>query len=154
MTREQNAGTPAFPVVALALGAAAFVAFGLALLAAPELLALVDIAAPTPTARSDLRAVYGGMELGVGALLALCARRAAWRRGGLTAQALALGGVAAGRLVSLAADGLPRPLTLALWGAELSGALLALAALRTLDGRGAPGAPGASHAPGARDARR
>ena len=131
--RDRNSG-PASPLsaVALALGAAGFVGFGLALLVAPGLLALVDVAAPTATARSDLRAVYGGLELGVGVFLAACARRPGWHRAGLTAQALAMGGVVVGRAACLVADGAPRAIVLALAAAELAGALLALAGLRAL----------------------
>lgn len=119
-------------LAALSLGAAAliFAAFGVALLAAPGLLAVVDIVPATPSARSDVRGVFGGMELGIGAFLGLCAWRPAWRRAGLAAQALALGGVAAGRLVSLVADGAPRPLSLAFLALEVAGAALALVALR------------------------
>jgi hypothetical protein len=119
--------------LSLTLAAAGFVAFGLALLVAPALLAIVDLEPPTPTARSDVRAIYGGMELGIGVLLALCARRREWYRVGLVAQGLALGGAAAGRLVSLAADGAPRPVTLALAALEFAGAALAAVALRRPD---------------------
>jgi hypothetical protein len=118
--------------VSLTLAAAGFVAFGLALLVAPGLLALVDLEPVTPTARSDARAIFGGMELGVGVLLALCARRPEWHRVGLTAQGVALGGAVTGRLVSLAVDGAPRPVTFALAALELVGAALAAVALRKL----------------------
>ncbi len=118
------------PALALALGAAGVAAFGLALLAAPGLLALVDLAPATATGRSDLRAVFGGLEAGFGAFLALAARRPAWHRPALVAQGLALGGTLAGRLTSFALDGAPRPITFALAGLEAVGALLAAAALR------------------------
>jgi apolipoprotein N-acyltransferase len=117
------------PVLALVLGAAGFAAFGLALLAAPGLLALVDLAPKSATGRSDLRAVFGGLEAGFGAFLALAARRPAWHGPALVAQCLALGGVVVGRLASLALDGAPRPVTFALAGVEAVGALLAGAAL-------------------------
>jgi hypothetical protein len=118
------------PVLALALGAVGFAAFGIALLAAPGLLALVDLAPATATGRSDLRAVFGGLEAGFGAFLALAARRPAWHGPALAAECLALGGVVAGRLASLALDGAPRPITFALAALEALGALLAGAALR------------------------
>ena len=119
--------------VSLTLAAAGFVGFGLALLVAPGLLALVELEPVTATARSDARAIFGGMELGVGVLLALCARRREWYRVGLAAQGLALGGAVTGRLVSLAVDGTPRPVTLVLAALELAGAALAAVALRRLD---------------------
>lgn len=118
--------------LALALAALGFVGFGLAFLVAPDLLALVDLAPTTSAARSDVRAIYGGMELGVGVLLALAARRPAWWRLGLTAQALTLGGAAVGRLVGVALDGTPRALTGGFAALEVVGTVLAVVALRQL----------------------
>ena len=124
--------TRRLPYVALGLGALGFVGFGLAFLVAPGLLGVVELAPSTPSARSDVRAVYGGIELGVGVFLALCARRPTWVRVGLTVQALTLGGAATGRLASLAADGVPRPLVLGLGALELLGAVLTIVTLRSL----------------------
>ncbi len=129
---RHRAATTRLPVLALGLGALGFIGFGLAFLLAPGLLGLVELDASTPSARSDVRAVYGGIELGVGVFLAVCVRRPAWHRAGLTAQALTLGGAALGRVASLAADGLPRPLVLGLGALELLGAVLAVVALRAL----------------------
>ncbi len=123
------------PALALALGAAGFSAFGLTLGVAPGLLAAVDLAPGTPTGRSDLRAIFGGMELGVGAFLAVAAGRPAWHGPALLAQALALSGALAGRLVSLALDGVPRPITFGFAALEAAGVLLAGLALRA---RGRP----------------
>ena len=125
--------------LSLLLAAAAFTGAGLTFLAAPGLLVLVDLAPATATARSDVRAVFGGLELGVGAWLALCARRPTWHRPALVAQALTFGGLAAGRLLSLVIDGVPRGVTFALWAPELSGAVLAVLALRQI--RTAPAPP-------------
>jgi hypothetical protein len=119
------------PRLALTLGALGFVAFGASLLVAPTLLAVVDLGMPTAAARSDVRAVYGGLELGVGLFLAACARRPAWHRPGLVAQSLALGGAVAGRLASFTADGVPNTFSFAFFALEAAGAVLALAALRT-----------------------
>jgi hypothetical protein len=118
--------------ISLWLGAGTFAGAGFAFLLAPGLLQLVDLAPETATARSDVRAVFGGLELGVAGLLGLCARRTAWHHVGLLAQALAFGGLATGRLLSLAIDGTPRTLTYALWLPELLGAALAIVALRQL----------------------
>ena len=46
--------------LSLSLAAVAFAGAGLAFLAAPGLLVLVDLAPVTATARSDVRAVFGG----------------------------------------------------------------------------------------------
>ena len=125
--------------ISLWLAAAAFAAAGATFALAPGLLRLVELAPATPTARSDVRAVFGGLELGIAAALAMCARRPAWRRAGLVMQGLAFGGLAAGRLLSLGLDGVPGKITFALWVPELLGATLAVVALRRL--RGCDGAP-------------
>ena len=121
---------PHLAPLTLWLAAAAFAGPGLAFLLAPEYLRLVDLTPTSATARSDVRAVFGGLELGLAAFFAVCARRPAARRAGLLAAALAFGGLALGRLLSLAGDGVPRALTFALWAPELLGCGLALAALR------------------------
>ena len=126
------------PALSLSLAAVVFAGAGLAFLGAPGLLVLVDLAPATPTARSDVRAVFGGLELGIGAWLALCVRQPAWHRPALVAQALAFGGLAAARLLSLIVDGVPRAVTFALWAPELSGLALALLALRQLRAAGPP----------------
>ena len=116
--------------VALALGALGFVAFGAVLLVAPTLLAVVDVGVPSAAARSDVRAVYGGVELGLGLFLGACVSRPTWHHAGLAAQCLALGGAVAGRLVSLVLDGGPNRVSLVFLAVEAAGAVLALAALR------------------------
>jgi hypothetical protein len=112
------------------LGVVAFAGAGLAFLLAPGLLRFVDLTPTSATARSDVRAVFGGLELALAVFLGVCARRPAWHQAGLLAEALAFGGLAAGRLLSLATDGVPGALTFALWGPELLGAALAVVALR------------------------
>jgi hypothetical protein len=103
---------------------------GLSFLFAPGLVHFVDISAETPTARSDVRALFGGLELGIAAALALCARRPEWHRVGLLLQAFAFGGLALGRLTSLLLDGMPRMISVVLLAAELLGVVVALIALR------------------------
>ena len=116
--------------LALALGALGFVGFGAVLLVAPALLDVVGLDVRGAAARSDVRAVYGGMELGVGVFLASCVSRPSWHHAGLAVQALARGGAVAGRLVSLALDGGPNRVSLVFLAVEAAGAALALAALR------------------------
>ena len=125
--------------ISLWLAAAAFAAAGATFTLAPGLLRLVELAPATPTARSDVRAVFGGLELGIAGALAVCARRPAWRPVGLLLQGLAFGGLALGRLLSLGLDGVPGRITFALWMPELLGATLAVVALRRL--RESDGAP-------------
>jgi hypothetical protein len=88
--------------------ALAFAAPGLGFLLAPSWFAArVDIALDSPTAFADARAVMGGLELAIAVMLAACALRARWQSAGLALQLAALGGMIAGRLVSLARDGAP-----------------------------------------------
>ena len=91
----------------------------------------VDISLPSVTAKIDFAATYGGFELGFGAFLLLCFRRAAWVEAGLWAGAMALGGFAAVRLVSLIVSHAPvRPAIYVALGLEVSGLLLNLWGLK------------------------
>ena len=77
---------------------------------------------------SDLRAVYGGLRVGIGCFLAWTASTGHWRPG-LIAEAALFGGNVLGRLVSLLADGVPESPGLLLLGFELFGLVLAGVAL-------------------------
>jgi hypothetical protein len=85
--------------------------------------ALVDIGVTGPTAEADVRAVYGGLQLGCAAFLALSATRESWLRPGLAAQLSLYGGLASSRLLSYGLAGLPSALGLALHAGELAGVL-------------------------------
>lgn len=79
----------------------------------------------------EIRAFYGGLELGIAAFLAVCAFRGAWHRVGLVAQVAMFGGLASGRLLGLALDpGGIEALMVALTAAEGLGAVVGLVALR------------------------
>lgn len=86
--------------------AAAYAAIGIFGLARPELVPrLFGGSAPTAAARTEVRAVYGGLPLAFAAVLASAAPAGASHRGGvLRATAMASGGMAAGRLLSAALD--------------------------------------------------
>lgn len=83
-----------------------FTGFGLWLLMDPEALTrLIGLKMETVSARTEIRAFYGGLELGIGAFLLGCAL---FRNGvmiGLGLVACALGGAGAARLGSLVQDG-------------------------------------------------
>lgn len=120
-----------FPRIVLALNAAIFTGFGLWALADPiGLLGLVDVSAPTPTARADVRATYAGFVLGFALFLWACARKAEWHAAGNAATALALTGFALARVLSAALDGPVNPVLFALAGGEAVGAAMAFAAWR------------------------
>ncbi|HJS46899.1 MAG TPA: DUF4345 family protein [Gemmatimonadales bacterium] len=122
-----------------------FVGFGVAFSLWPLPAArVVEIPLPTPTARIDFAATYGGFSLGFGAFLILCAGRAAWLEPGLVAAGAALGGLALIRIQGiLAAAGPPLPVILIGLGAELAGVAVCVLVLRHLRRVGAL-APGSA----------
>lgn len=93
-------------VTAVTIVAAVFFAgMGIYGLAAPaRLVAPFDITLITAAARSEVRAVYGGFGLAIAAVLAVAVAQPDLRAGVLTTVAVALAGMAFGRLVS-ALDG-------------------------------------------------
>lgn len=111
---------------------AVFAALGLAFLVAPvDILAHIDVRAGSPSAVADLRAVYGGLELGVAATLALCGRASV--RLGLSAALAIFLAMALARLVGFAVDGPQTWLSIALLAAEASGVAVVAVALRASD---------------------
>jgi Domain of unknown function (DUF4345) len=116
------------------LGGLAFIGFGLAFALWPLPMArLVEIPLPTPTARIDFAATYGGFELGFGVFLLAFARRPPWFAPGLWATAAALSGFALIRLHGLlfAAGPVTRPIFIGL-ALEITGAVVSVLALRHL----------------------
>lgn len=111
--------------IVLGLTALVFFVMAVALLARPQLAALVDLAPTTPTARVELAAMYSGLELGVAAFLALCAFFGGARlRPGLLLGGFALGGLGTVRVGVALAVGPVAPLMYWFALAELLGAAL------------------------------
>ena len=95
-----------FPVVVLALCALGFFAFGVWLLADPlTALGKIGIAPSSATGVIELRAFYGGMELGLAAFLAMCAFKPEWRQAGLWLVLFSNGGAGLARLLGIALAG-------------------------------------------------
>ncbi|WP_394832662.1 DUF4345 domain-containing protein [Pendulispora rubella] len=85
----------------LALVAAFFLGMGIFGLAAPtRLVAPFRIELDGAEARTEVRAVYGGFGIAIGALLLVAIMRTDLRRGAVVAVAFALLGMAFGRLVA------------------------------------------------------
>lgn len=117
----------------LALCALAYGGVGASFLLFPEpMTSLVDISLGSATADNDVRAVYGGVGLGLAAFFARSATRTDWQRPALWAALLTLGAMAFARFWSLGVVGLPGPLGFLLHGAELAGFAASVAALRRL----------------------
>lgn len=113
-----------------------FLAIGLALVIAPEgILKNVDVQFETPTARSDIRADYGGCVLGITCFLAICGMTGRVKSG-LLCVGLILLGYASGRLYSLAVDGTPKSIIYYLLAFELVTGTLAVYLSRLVSARG------------------
>lgn len=92
-------------VVAAAVG---FLAMGAYALAVPaQVLAIFGVQVATVDGRNEVRAVYGGFGLAIGAVLIAGLARPTLREGILVAVGAALAGMAGGRLVAAAIDGPP-----------------------------------------------
>ena len=91
-----------FPLYLALIG---FVAMGLGALVRPTLVtAQFGIPDLTPAGRSEVRAVYGGFGLAMAGVLGVALGQPALRGGIVLAIAAALGGMAAGRLLSALSD--------------------------------------------------
>ena len=85
----------------------------------------VDIFLPTSTARTDLRATYGGFDLAFGMFLLVTGARRDWIRPGLVACGLAFSGLAGGRLLGFWVEGTGIPRLYAFFAIEVIGGALA-----------------------------
>src|SRR5688500_6377603 len=93
--------------ITLLLTAAGFLLFGTLFLINPRMLEKTGAALLTPTSRFEVRAFYGGFELGLGVFFLLASMRPAWFRVALTAQVVGFAGLVGGRLVAYFIDGAP-----------------------------------------------
>jgi hypothetical protein len=117
-------------VAVLALGAAVTFGFGVAYVVASRRMArMVGIEIPTPSARADYRAIYGGAQIALGVFFALAAWRPAWREAGLAALALFAAGFGVARLGSLAAERAGRDPQWIVGALEVIAGIVAAAAL-------------------------
>ena len=115
---------------ALFVSALLFLGIGVWLFNSPEALEVFGIQLQGPEARIDVRATYGGMELGFAAFLLMCLRHEAWVRVGLTASGCVVAGFGFARLLAIAIEGQSTPMMWGLVGFELTGALVVFWVLR------------------------
>ena len=128
-----------FRIAVLSLAGLGFLGFGLAIVAAPEaVLAPVGISGTT-AGLVELRAFYGGLELGLAAFLLACAAKPAWREPGLWSVALVNGGIAAARLLGIGLTGEFTGFFAAALVWEIGFTLAAIVALRMKKARPAAG---------------
>lgn len=115
------------PNIALASVAVAFAAMGLGAIAAPErVTSQFDIPVLSANGRNEVRAVYGGFGIAMAAMLAFAFTVPALREGVCFTAASALGGMAAGRMLSALWDRQIGRWPAAYFGIECVGALLLL----------------------------
>ncbi len=114
----------------LMLAALLFAGFGLASLFQPERIAgMVGIQPSTTAGRSEIRAVYGGLELGLGAFLVYCALDAQRLELGLLLVVLTYGAAAVGRMIGIALDRPVEAVTRRILVAEVAFAIVGLVLL-------------------------
>ena len=119
----------------------AFVAVGLAFMVAPGTFAdLATGESPRlPSAVTDMRAVSGGVALGLGLFLGLCAARDDWVRPGLVLSALVLACMPVSRVIGFIVDGGVTGTQVALAAFEALAMVLCLLALRARSAKPAEG---------------
>jgi hypothetical protein len=116
--------------IALITAASGFFGFGAACLLRPKnMLNRIDVRPKSAVGTTELRAMYGGLELGLGAFFAVAAANEAWSRPALMAQSLSLGALAVSRLTGILVDRPRGRLMKALCIAECAAAGLGVAAL-------------------------
>lgn len=95
-----------YRALVLALAGLGFLGFGLWFLVDPFApLAAIGISASGLAAATEFRAFYGGLEVGLAVLLLAAASCRDWHRAGLWLVLAANAGIAAGRLLGIAIDG-------------------------------------------------
>lgn len=126
--------TTTFPRVVLWLSAAAWAGFGVMLFLWPGRLDGMGIDIDNPTARAEVRAVYGGLELAIAAFLVWSTRAPERLPSGLLLAALAIGGMGAGRIGGMAFEGFETlPIHWGFLALELGSCAITLLAFRRLD---------------------
>lgn len=119
-----------FSRLVLVVTGTVFIAYGIAFLAVPALMAAgMGIALPVPTAVTDVRAVYGGLQLGLGCLLICWSRRPPLITAGLYTIVATLGGITLGRTLGMVVDRSAETANLMVLAFEATGPLCALVAL-------------------------
>jgi hypothetical protein len=107
-----------------------FAAFGLLGMMDPlRTLELIHMQPKDITAVNEVRAMYGGFELGVTAFLVACLLDRWSLRAGLFLTTAIFLGAAGGRAMSVVADGMPDPLFVQIWVFEMVFAALCIFAL-------------------------
>jgi len=112
--------------------------FGAAYLARPVAMGkLTHFGLSAPVAATEIRAFYGGLEIGLAAFLAVCAVKSGWAPAGLAAIVLIYAGLVLGRTIGLIVDQSASRLMFTVIAVEILTGVLAAVAWGLLRGRGA-----------------
>lgn len=117
----------------LSFSALAFGLVGLCFLVSPtSMMSQIDISLDTATADSDIRAIYGGLELGLAVFFVMGLSRRSWTRPALVASLLVFSGMSGARVLSFLIAGFPDTTAYLLLAVEVLGVLLSGVALNHL----------------------
>ena len=131
---EPNWSVPVFATAVLVFFGLSFGVFGAWALVAPVSLAkLVHFSLETPGAITEIRAFYGGLEIGLAALLLAGAAYRPLMPVALLALVIGAGGIALARVVGLLLDGSSSGFMFGALTWEVAGAVLGLVAYLKLD---------------------
>ena len=123
-----------------------FVFAGCFLFAPRYFAAQLDITLSSASAVADLRAMYGGLSLGVGVLYLLGLKNVAFRPAAIALATSTSAGLALGRVITIVVDGMPGPLVLAFLASEIVSVAVGMYLLKQGSGHHPnPGACSALH---------
>lgn len=123
----------AFARFYLAVSALAFVLIGLNTFHDPvAAMAGLELQPRSVSALNEVRANYGGLQITIGLVLLAGVLKAAWLRPALWVSAAVTGGLVAGRVVSIALDGMPNKAVTGFFCLEIVAGMIALALLSRL----------------------
>jgi hypothetical protein len=116
--------------ILVALGALMFAGFGVnGLLRPASVLEMMQASAGHATTLNEVRAMYGGFELGVAAFLVACLLDRWSIKAGLFLMTSIFAGAVVSRALSMAVDGAPSGLFFNVWYVEIVFAVLGVVAL-------------------------
>jgi len=113
--------------------AVSFIGYGLACLLLPNMVGMLSgLGMQMVSGRTEIHAMYGGLQTGLGLFFLLCGMHREWTRPGVIALILIMGGLALGRSYGISVQGSPGSYNLGAASYEALTALFGLISLRLL----------------------
>lgn len=117
----------------LLFSAVSFIGYGVACLLSPNMVGtLSGLGLQTVSGRTEIHAMYGGLQTGLGLFFLLCGSHREWVRPGIVALILVMGGLALARSYGISVQGSPGSYNLGAASYEALTALFGLLSLRQL----------------------